>query len=1038
MEPQNDEGHFDIRNSLFNILRLKKDPDSRLRTNRQTDFMIPLITRSHYSLMWGTASVKRLCRHAAALGYDRLALTDTDNLYGLWPFLEACRQEGIRPIVGAEVTDPNHRHRAVCLVENDAGYANLCRLLTRRHLDDAFDLKTSLPDLSQGLTVLTGSPDLMAAWHTADVRVMAAMPRRALPSRHRLRQTAEVLGVPLVAVPGSFFLDPEDITVHRMLRAIDLNTALSCLKSTNAAPSDAWLAGPDVYARRFATCPVALQATEAIAERLEFTGPSFGMVMPPWHHADGRDADVHLRAAAYVGARKRYGGELSEPVVERLAHELGIIAKMGFSAYFLVVQSIIENSPRICGRGSGAASLVAYCLGITNVCPLKHNLYFERFLNPGRSDPPDIDVDFAWDERDDVQTAVFETYRGHAAMVSNHVTFKPRMAVREVAKVFGLTDSEIGRISKRMPWFWRRSRADSDMLDSLKKLPEMRGLDFAPPWPEIMAIAQRIIGTPRYLSVHSGGVVITPEPIDRYVPVERATKGVPVIQWEKDATEAAGLVKIDLLGNRSLGVIRDAVKNVGQNGVPFDETTWEPEDDFSTQEAVAQGRTMGCFYIESPAMRQLQQKAAVGDFEHLVIHSSIIRPAANDFIREYIRRLHGGEWAPIHPFLADVLDETFGIMVYQEDVSRAAVAVAGFSHADADGLRKIMSKKDKVRQLRDYYAQFRKGASRRGVDADSIASIWTMMMSFDGYSFCKPHSASYARVSFQAAYLKVHHPAEFMAAVISNQGGYYSTFAYVSEARRMGLAIQPPDVGHSRIRWTGEGKRIRVGLMSIKGLSGRTMRRIVAEQGRRTFVHIDDFLKRGRPDEAEARALIHAGALDGLRPGASRATLLWDLTRWEKARAKKKGPASLFSDEPLPQAPPLPPETELDRLGREFDVLGFLCDRHPMTLYRPGLSGRRIVRVDQMPRYLHRRVTLAGWLVTGKQVRTKHGDPMEFLTFEDETGMVETTFFPDAYHRYCHMIGRGRPYLLTGKVEQDWGVCTLNVMKVIALNGPYG
>jgi DNA polymerase-3 subunit alpha/error-prone DNA polymerase len=993
--------------------------------------MIPLIVRSHYSLMWGTASVDRLCRHAAELGYDRLALTDTDNLYGLWPFLTACRRAEIRPIVGAEVTDRRTRRRAVCLVENGTGYANLCRLLSRRHLDVSFDMETAMPPLARGLTVLTGSPVLVARWHAAGVRVAAAMPRRPLPAGHRLRRTADDLGVPVAAVPGSFFLKPEDAGVHRVLRAIDQNEAPSRLKPGDTATDDAWLADPDTYARRFAPCPEALRATEAIAERLTFSGPEFGLVMPPWQHPDGRDAVWHLRTAAHAGAKQRYGAELSGPVRERLAHELGIIEKMGFSSYFLVVRDIIQKSPRICGRGSGAASLVAYCLGITNVCPLKHSLYFERFLNPGRSDPPDIDIDFAWDERDDVQAAVLENFRGHAAMVANHVCFKPRMAVREVAKVFGLTDAEIGRVSKRMPGFWRRDRTDTGLLDGLRKLPEMRPVSFAPPWPEIMALARRIIGIPRYLSVHSGGVVITPRPIDRYVPVQRAPKGVPVIQWEKDATEDAGLVKIDLLGNRSLGVIRDAVLNVRQNGAVFDESAWEPEDDFSTQEAVGQGRTMGCFYIESPAMRQLQQKAAVGDFAHLVIHSSIIRPAANEFIQEYIRRLHGGTWQPIHPLLSDVLDDTFGIMVYQEDVSRAAVAVAGFSHVEADGLRKIMSKKDKVRQLRDYYDHFRRGARKKGVDTDTIDAIWAMMMSFDGYSFCKPHSASYARVSFQAAYLKVHHPAEFMAAVISNQGGYYSTFAYVSEARRLGLTIGPPDVKASRIRWTGKGNMIRVGLMSIKDLSARTMTRIVEEQRRRSFAHIDDFLQRVQPDSGEGRALVHAGALDRLRPGAARATLLWDLARWEKARVKKV--PSLFGDEPLPDTPLLPAETDIARLRREFAVLGFLCDRHPMTLYRSALKKHRTIRAAHLARHLNRQVTMAGWLITGKQVRTKHGDPMEFLTFEDETGIVETTFFPDAYHRYCHLIESGRPYLLTGKVEQNWGVCTLNVRKVAVL-----
>ena len=363
-----------------------------------------------------------------------------------------------------------------------------------------------------------------------------------------------------------------------------------------------------------------------------------------------------------------------------------------------------------------------------------------------------------------------------------------------MAKVFGLTDREIGQVSRRLPWFWKAAGEDDDLLTRLKELPELGRIDFPEPWPEIIGLARRIIGLPRHISVHPGGIVITPCPIDEYVPVEPAPKGVPIIQWEKDAAETAGLVKIDLLGNRSLGVIRDAIANVRENGARFDENRWEPEDDPATQRTVAAGQTMGCFYIESPATRLLQQKSGVGDFEHLVIHSSIIRPAANDFIREYIRRLHGGPWEPIHPLLTDVLDETYGIMVYQEDVSKTAVAVAGFDHAEADGLRKILSKKDKAHRLADYRQRFLAGARARGVGDETIEEIWHMTMSFAGYSFCKPHSASYARVSFQAAYLKTHYPAEFMAAVISNQGGFYSTFAYVSEARRMGLAILPPDV----------------------------------------------------------------------------------------------------------------------------------------------------------------------------------------------------------------------------------------------------
>ncbi|MEJ2169526.1 MAG: DNA polymerase III subunit alpha [Desulfobacterales bacterium] len=758
----------------------------------------------------------------------------------------------------------------------------------------------------------------------------------------------------------------------------------------------------------------------------------------PFKNENARNPVPRLRRAAYAGARRRYGRELSEAVVERLEHELRSITDMGFAAYFLIVRDIVRHSPRTCGRGSGAASLVAYCLGITNVCPLKHNLYFERFLNPGRTDPPDIDVDFAWDERDEVLQSVLEQHRGHAAMVANHVLFQPRMAIREVAKVYGLTDGEIGRVANRLPRFWRDQESEPELLEGLKNRPESKALEFPPPWPEVLAYAQRIIGTPRYLSVHPGGVVLTPRPIDEYVPLQRAPKGVSIVQWEKDAVEDAGLVKIDLLGNRSLGVIRDAIGNLRTNGVEFDDFHWEPEDDLPTQQSLAQGRTMGCFYIESPAMRLLQQKSKVGDFEHLVIHSSIIRPAANEFIREYIRRLHGGQWEPIHPLLTEVLYETFGIMVYQEDVSRTAVALAGFSHAEADALRKVMSKKDRQHQLQDFQKRFYAGARARGVSEDQVAAIWEMMMSFSGYSFCKPHSASYARVSFQAAYLKLHHPAEFMAAVISNQGGFYSTFAYVSEARRLGLEILPPDVNASEIRWTGRDDAVRVGLLSIKGLSAETQQRLVDRRRPDPYHSLRDVLDRVRPAEDEARALIHCGALDGLNPGGNRAALMWQLAGWLKTRSTGSipHPRSLFAGADQPPAdllPPLPPEDEHDRLRREFAVLGFLCDRHPMELYADARQKLHTVKAVDLPHHRGRRVRLAGWLITGKVVTTKHGDPMEFLTFEDETGIVETTFFPQAYHRFCHMLDRARPYLLTGKVEEDWGALTLTVDRVEAL-----
>ncbi len=996
--------------------------------------MVPLVVRSHYSFGRGTASPAALCRAAARMGYRRLALTDTDNLCGLWPFLAACKQEGLSPIVGAEVTQPGSPAglRAVCLVQSSAGYANLCRLLTRRHCAENFHLAGDLAELGLGLTILTDDPDLLVAVHGAG-QSTAAMIRHPLAAAHPLCRAARHLGVPLVAVPDSVMLTVADHDLHRLLRAIKANGVFS-----RPAPAEAWLVSPQELGQRFAAMPQAVAAAAKLAEALCFQGPCFGTVMPPWHSPDGRPAAAWLRQAAYAGAVRRYGTEFSETVVQRLEHELGVIEKMGFSSYFLTVRDIVAQSPRTCGRGSGAASLVAFCLFITNVCPVRHNLYFGRFLNPGRSDPPDIDVDFAWDERDRVIAGVLEKWGVHAAMVSSQIAFQPRMAVRETARAFGLTEAEIGRVTKRLPWAFRTAElAGGDLVGALARRPESRYLDLPAPWPRILDLARRLIGTPRHLSVHPGGVVITPQPVDCYVPVQRAPKGVPIIQWEKEGAETAGLVKIDLLGNRSLGVIRDAVAGVRAAGIDFDEEGWEPEDDFDTREALAQGRTMGCFYIESPAMRLLQQKAAVGDFEHLVIHSSIIRPAANDAIREYLKRLHGAPWEPVHPALEGVLDETFGILVYQEDVALAAMALAGFSDAGADRLRKVMSKKDRGRVLEDFYGRFAAGAAARGVDAGVVAAVWDQMMGFAGYSFCKPHSASYARVSFQAAYLKVHHPAAFMAAVISNRGGFYSTFAYVSEARRLGLRILPPDVNRSPVRWSGRDDALRVGLMAVDGLSGAAAERIVARRQKSPYRSPDDFWDRVCPSAGEARALIHVGALDGLAPGASRAALVWCLSRWLQRQQKGPRTMDLFGEVAAAEAlPDLPPDDPMEKLRREFALLGFLCDRHPMTLFAERLSHTSRVASAYLPRYAGRSVCVAGWLITGKVVRTKRGEPMEFLTFEDETGTVEATFFPAVYDRFCHMLDHGRPYLLWGKVEQDWGAVTLTVARVVAMQRP--
>ncbi len=569
--------------------------------------MIPLRVRSSFSLLRGTASPAALCCLARQHGYRRMALTDVDNLYGLWAFLAACREHGIRPLIGAEIRLAGDAESLVLLVKNEIGYRNLCRIISALKQDGPFELDGESAHRFTGLVLLAGCPKLLRQCAELDLDAAADLGSRPTGPASHLRRLAAGLGLPAVITPDSDMAKRDELRAHLLLRAIGTGAILS--EGDRVRPAPAWvesLEAPQVYRQRFAIWPEALRATEEIGERCGFTGPGRDLLMVPWQQHSTQSAGQVLRQQAFAGARQRYAGRLPEAVQTRLEHELAIIARMGFSAYFLAVRDIVlplqadstRKKRRICGRGSGAASLVAYCLGITNVCPIRYNLYFERFLNPGRSDPPDIDIDFAWDERDEVLAEVLGRHGERAAMVCNHVCFQPRMAIRETAKAFGLPGDEISRMTKRLPWFFKRS--DMGLQEQIARLPALKDQDFSGPWPVIIERAAELIGLPRYLSVHPGGVVITPDPLSNYVPVERAAKGVPIIQWEKDGAEEAGLVKIDLLGNRSLGVIRDAIANIRESGTDFDEEDWHPEDDLKTQAAISTGQNHGLLlYRES-------------------------------------------------------------------------------------------------------------------------------------------------------------------------------------------------------------------------------------------------------------------------------------------------------------------------------------------------------------------------------------------------------------------------------------------------------
>ena len=984
---------------------------------------IHLHVHSKFSFCRGASKIEELVDAALERGMPALALTDTNGVYGLVWFLQHAAERGLRPIVGAELRTKTER--AVLLARNREGYATLCRLISRRHLEPDFCLTRALEGDRQHLIILSDHLPLLCALGkqngTSLLYVELNDPRGEPPLMDFSRKS----GIPVAATNDVHFVDPSDFPMHRLLRAIDLNTCLSRIPAEELAGTDRWLKPPDAMARRYPHLDKALENTVRIAGDCSAELDIGKLVFPAFETPGGSDAFEHLREECYRGAERRYG-ELSDSVVKRLEHELAIIKDKGFASYFLVVQDIVRQSARTCGRGSAAASLVSYCLGITHVEPITHNLFFERFLNEGRVDPPDIDIDFPWDERDDVLDYVFRKYGAErAAMIFNHVGFRARAGVREVAKVYGLPEQEIKAVTQRMGYYW----SIKHLPDFVEHDPVYKDMDLKDPWPEIVRLAVKLEGYPRNMSVHCGGVVIVPDRIDRYVPMEPAPKGVRIIQWEKDQAEDAGLVKIDLLGNRSLAVIRDALAAIKENyGVVIDYDTWDPTTDPKTQDLIRRGDSVGVFYVESPAMRQLQQKCGTGDFDHLVIHSSIIRPAANKYIREYVRRLRGGAYQSLHPIMDEVLRETYGIMVYQEDVSRIAMAMAGFNASDADLLRKILSKKRAGKRLEDYREMFYRGAAARGVSRAVVDEVWEMIMSFSGYSFCKPHSASYALVSYKSCYLRAHYPAEFIAAVLTNQGGYYSPFAYVSEARRMGLDVLLPNVNESRKEYWGKDRSIRVGLMQLKGLREAALEEILEERKKRPFESLEDFLCRADIDPSDTKTLIKSGAMDSISGGATRPEMIWKALAWHEARASRRPIArSLFQDM-QPVAPPhVPQYSARTILEHELETLDFLISRHPLTLYREPLARLRHVRGAELNKYVGRRVTTIGWWVTGKVVTTKEDEPMEFISFEDTSALYETTFFPQTYARFCHMLNRSRPYVLTGLVEEDFGAVTLTV-----------
>jgi error-prone DNA polymerase len=998
---------------------------------------VHLRAHSNFSMLAGTRPVEDLARAAAAAGMPALALADTDGMYAVVPFERACEAAGIQPIHGVELT--GDIGRVTLLARTREGYGELCRLVTRRRLDADFSLGAALDRLSENVYALADDERALARLRgraNAFVALPTATGREWTEKRWRLRREAARLGLRTVAAGDVYFLEPREHFVHRVLTAIRTRTTVGTLPPGAAAPPEAFFHSPADVERAFHDDPASIEAALEIADGCRFDLELHSLKLPRFALAAGEEPFAELRRLALRGLKERMGESECREAASTLDRELEVVRAKGLADYFLICWDIVRfarsRGMHSVGRGSAGNSLISYALKITHVNPLRHNLFFERFLNPERTHLPDFDIDFGTDDREEVLRYIFRRYGAErVAMIGTYSTLKARAAIREVAKALGIPEGEVDPFIKRLPYFSSVDRIAEKCAIS----PAAGDIPFdREPLRTILKLAARIGEFPRHMATHPCGLVICPEPITNFIPLQRGDKGYEITQWSMHEVEAAGLLKIDIIGQKGLAVIGEAAAMAAENeGRPLHPEKIDYLGDPAAREALLAGRTEGCFYIESPAMVQLIRQAKCDDFEVLTALSSIIRPGVSSYggKRQYLHRHLGLEPVSlIHPALEPVLHDTCGCLIYQEQVIRIAVVVAGMSLGEADGLRRCMSFKNVDDEtFASYRASFMRGALARGIDEETAGEIFRQIASFAGYAFCKAHSASFALESFESVYWKTHYPAEFMAAVLSNGGGYYSQSEYLEEARRMGLEILPPCVSESGVRHRGRGRALRIGLMQVKGLSAETAGRVVTG---RPYGSLAEFLEKAPASRDEVETLIRCGAMSGF--GRTRPELLWEFKLWQAGDSSGKLAAQL-------------PRIADYALGRciaiELETLDLAVSGHPLEMFGPGVAEalgaragkRRLVRSIDLPRRVGEEVDIVGWKVTWKSTRTQATmEEMIFVTFSDQWGRFEATFFPDAYRRVAPALVRGPgPFLIRGRVESELGVESLTAHEVICL-----
>jgi error-prone DNA polymerase len=970
-----------------------------------------LFARSYHSLRYGTLSVEELVASAARAGVRSLALTDINNSSGVPDFVKACLQHGIEPAAGIAFYRDN-KHLYTILALNNEGFREVNEFLTGINLLGK-ELPEHPPLFSNALIIYPYTdcrPDTLREGEMAGITASQLSHLHSSPFRHH---PSKLLLHHVIS-----FGSKADFELHRHLRAINNNTLLSKLQPEQLG--DPWeLPIPiDRLRQRFENHPAILHNNEVLAEKCRISF-EFGVVKNKKLFSASRyDDRLLLEKLAFDGLSYRYGPGNKE-AEKRVRKELEVIDRLGFSAYFLITWDIIRYSMLRgfyhVGRGSGANSIVAYCLRITDVDPIELDLYFERFINPKRSSPPDFDIDYSWKDRDEVTDYIFRRYGiRHTALIGTNNTFRGKSILRELGKVYGLPKAEIDELVEH-----RKSASPRSHITD-----------------QIMKVGSRMVDYPNLRSIHAGGIIVSEEPLTCYTALDMPPKGYLTTQWDMYVAEELGFEKLDILSQRGIGHIKECVDIVKENqGISIDaHDVPRFKQDPQVRKQLMEGETNGCFYIESPAMRGLLKKLRCDNYISLVAASSIIRPgvAKSGMMKEYIQRFHNpGSFQYLHPVMEQQLKETYGVMVYQEDVIKVCHHFAGLDLADADVLRRAMSGKHRSRKEMDRIVEkFFSNCRSYGYPDELTREVWRQIESFAGYSFSKAHSASYAVESFQSLYLKAHYPLEFMVAVINNFGGFYQTWVYVNEARRCGATIEPPCVNHSRLHTCIRGSTVWLGFTHLLNIEHRLARSIQEERERRgEYGSLEDFVRRVNPAREQLVILIRVGALRFT--GKSKKELLWQGHMLIDRTGEPRQAEVLIDTEPRSYRLPPLEHSQVEDMYDEIELLGFSVSQSSFALLKTAYRGE--LRARDLSSHIGRSVRMVGELVTIKYVQTVKGEMMHFAAFHDAEGeFFDTVHFPDSLKKYPFK-GRGI-YLILGKVVEEFGFPSIEVSKMAKLD----